>query len=564
MYKKIIITLLLTIGIFLTFDKVSAEENEIGINNYYHQLESIYSKDSPFTNFELNESIIFEYAQANGVDTSIYNGYFCYTSNNNNVQNGRCYVFNKNDAENKNFYFIDLTNGSSENYELDIDIISGKFYVFSYSKYLENLIDFKFFEKDKLNTFRENTSMLLTSLGVNKQYYFSNTDIYCNDIDEWLSATTDSVSEDEEYTVNFHLNGGFAVDSYQSNIEKNNLIEEVKQILGVYDILDSYPSLSGTINELFIDPSEDKFSNFCKDWLIDLEIQYEALLVYEKLINKEYAQPITYTKDFSIKISSSNFENYLLNQIVKDEIRHFNGWYYDEKLLNKVKVTDDITSNIDLYAKWSYESVDDLLNNVNFKKHTFNTKYEYAIISLGDNTGDIYMGLKNRIYNLEVYEYIESSKQYIKGSTLNLVPIFLHDSINYYKLDPIRTDNINIIVLPKSKLESIENGVIKTYYDFYLSDNVYITYTNNLEKTIIYDKEGNSLETDLKESYDYSQSVLIKNDTKNNLNTFIKPIEFIISSITDFYNNYCLPVVQKFFYLSFIILIVLFVIRLIW
>lgn len=93
------------------------------------------------------------------------------------------------------------------------------------------------------------------------------------------------------------------------------------------------------------------------------------------------------------------------------------------------------------------------------------------------------------------------------------------------------------------------------YYVYYVYD------TPDTEITIKNPNTGEDFNLSLKDFFNYVKE---KEELKISINTFLKPIKFILTSITDFYNNYCPAVVQKFLYISFMFVVVLIVIKIIW
>lgn len=217
--------------------------------------------------------------------------------------------------------------------------------------------------------------------------------------------------------------------------------------------------------------------------------------------------------DFSFTLYSNEVEDFITNLKVEKATMIFEGWYYDANFNNPFNITDNITSDVDLYAKFRYEKVDDFLNNTNFTEYTFDTLYNYAIITKGNNSGDIYLGINSNRYDITVYEYIENLSNYDNERGFCLVPIYSKNGTYYYLLDTTKTLNTEVLVLPKSTFENND-------YKFLLTDNAYVTYTNNLEETTIYDSNGNQINTNLEETYQKFQDSMISEE--NDLLTIFK------------------------------------------
>lgn len=217
--------------------------------------------------------------------------------------------------------------------------------------------------------------------------------------------------------------------------------------------------------------------------------------------------------DFSFTLYDNEIEDFFTNLKVEKATMIFEGWYYDANFNNPFNITDNITSDVDLYAKFRYEKVDDFLNNTNFTEYTFDTLYNYAIITKGNNSGDIYLGLNINKYDITVYEYKENLSNYDNERGFCLVPIYSKNGTYYYLLDTTKTLDTEVLVLPKTTFENND-------YKFLLTDNAHVTYTNNLEETTIYDSNGNQINTNLEETYQKFQDSMISEE--NDLLTIFK------------------------------------------
>lgn len=210
-------------------------------------------------------------------------------------------------------------------------------------------------------------------------------------------------------------------------------------------------------------------------------------------------------EDYTISVPGDNLISYLRNVYVSKEPMQFVGWYYDEKLTQKVNSTDTIDSNQNFYAKYQYKNVEDFLNNTTFNSYTFDENYQYAVISLNNQSNrDIYLGLNIMSHNLEVYKYDKINNSTIKGSTYCLTPIYSKEDKYYYQVSDSLDDNYEVLILEKEKL--------KENYNFLLSNNAYVTYTNDLKNLVIKDDNGNDLTIDIADSYTYSQDNLLNSE----------------------------------------------------
>lgn len=235
-------------------------------------------------------------------------------------------------------------------------------------------------------------------------------------------------------------------------------------------------------------------------------------------------------EDYTTMIQTNNLREYLQNQDVKKESMDFKGWYYDEKLTLKVDPDDVLTGDTNLYAKFLYTDVEDFLKNTTFNTYTFDTDYEYAIISLNSKTNkDIYLGLNYIDYSLEIYKYLKKDNEYKQGSVKCLIPYYSKDNKYYYWLESPLDNDYEVLILPKGKFK--DNN-----YEFLLSNNAYVSYTNDLTKVIIKNDDGQDIETNLENSYNYSQDSLINNEN-NIIEIFKKLSENKNNNVFSYFNQ---------------------------
>ena len=234
-------------------------------------------------------------------------------------------------------------------------------------------------------------------------------------------------------------------------------------------------------------------------------------------------------EDYTTMIQVNNLREYLQNQDVRKESMDFKGWYYDEKLTLKVDPDDVLTGDTNLYAKFLYADVESFLKNTIFNTYTFDTDYEYAIISLNSKTNkDIYLGLNYIDYSLEIYKYLKTNNEYKQGSVKCLTPYYSKDNKYYYWLESPLDNDYEVLILPKGKFKD-DN------YEFLLSNNAYVSYTNDLTKVIIKNDDGQDLETNLENSYNYSQDALLKEN--NIIEIFKKLAENKDNNVFSYFNQ---------------------------
>lgn len=213
--------------------------------------------------------------------------------------------------------------------------------------------------------------------------------------------------------------------------------------------------------------------------------------------------------DFSFTLYSNEVEDFFTNLKVEKQDMLFEGWYYDSGFTQPFTLNDSITTDVDLYAKFRYEKVDDFLRNTNFNQYTFDSSQDYAIITRSGNN-DVFLGLPTSRYDIEVYEYQQNFESYKDNTSVCLVPIYNYNNIYYYNLNTMFTNNQEVMILPRSVFDDIEN----TDYKFLLTDNAYISYTSDLSKVTIVDKEGNIVNTNLENAYENSHISTSENQSQ--------------------------------------------------
>lgn len=466
--------------------------------------------DPIFTRKDLDNII-----KNNNIDTSVYDNYFIvfneWHSSNVTYYSMSLYLFKNSDINNiyilydsskKSYEF--WSNPSVGLYYKNIDSSNKKIDINSYN------LDMNFYNNWSMNGF-------INSL-TQSYIYYSNIDLKdrAGNVIFKANAIDDIV---KNYNVNFHLNNGIAIDTYQSDIELQNIKNEMINSWTLYDTYKDKKSIMNDFNNLFLSPNLNDFTKFSNRYVTISNVS-ELKQIYMKVINKEYAQPIYYYEDFTINIKSNELEERLKKITITKENMSFKGLYYDDNYQNNVKENYIINSDVDLYAKYDYENVDDFLKDNTFKSYTFDENYAYAFISIGKNVGqDVYLGLDFLNYSIEIYKYDKTELKANKGSSFCLTPYFSKDNKYYYRLETINNDYYNVLVLPREKLITEENGIFTTHYNFLLTDNATVTYTNDLKQGEIVDDTGNKITIDIEDSYNYSQEAFLK-DTDDLLTIF--------------------------------------------
>ena len=349
--------------------------------------------------------------------------------------------------------------------------------------------------------------------------------------------------------VSFHLNGGNVMDF--SNPLNPNLIEQDYTIetktseLGTYleNIIVSRGSaefLGWYYDSSFTEPytTGDTLSSD-----INLYAKWETPKTFNFHLNGGYVYDpddgFGSQDDFSISLYNSEIEEFFTTLEVKRFLMLFDGWYYDYNYAHIFHIDDNFEQDTyNLYAKWRYEDVNDLIANTTFNEYTFNTDYQYAIINRGDNGDSIYLGLPFSTFNLEIYEYNESTYRVKETSSACLTPIYKKDAFSIYDINTLYTNNQEVLILPRALFDNLDPNNFEDpndVYHFYLTDNAYVSYTNDLSQADIVDSNGDHISINLQDSYELSQQYHeLYSDPENifaQVNIFLNKISKITSAI---------------------------------
>lgn len=245
-------------------------------------------------------------------------------------------------------------------------------------------------------------------------------------------------------------------------------------------------------------------------------------------------------EDFSFTLYPNEVEDFIVNLEVKKYLMLFEGWYYDSGFTQPFTLNDHITSDVDLYAKFRYERVDDFLANTPLNKHTFDEHYNYAIINRGDNGDSVYIGLPFEAYNLEVYEFNESEYKVKDGASACPTPLYSKNGYYYYDINTLFTNNQEVLILPRTLFDELDPNNFENpndIYNFYLSNNGYISYTNDLSQAQIINSSGEQISINLQDSYELSQQYQELYSKPENIfeqmNIFLDKMKKITSAVKD-------------------------------
>lgn len=393
------------------------------------------------------------------------------------------------------FSFTFITNIKAVNYQgIDVDYVLNKLWNYANGKDIKELNSSSKYTGTVLKSQYPYVSITKSTLGpyVGIRFY-KNVNDYST-LDNYGSFNIYSSNYKNFFVVNYNSNNDtftyfdFATDKYSNKYWDR-----------VYSSYSSYYS------------SYSSFTNFTIANRITKSFDYSATpFVFNFHLNGGWVRDPRDNwgseEDFSFTLYPNEVEEFITNLEVNKLTMVFDGWYYDSKFNHPFNISDSINDDVDLYAKFRYEKVDDFLKNTTFNQYTFDTLYDYAIITKGNNSGDIYLGLNVNKYDITVYEYKENLLSYDNERGFCLTPMYSKNGTYYYLLDTTKTLDTEVLVLPKSTFEN-------NNYDFLLTDNAYITYTNNLEETTIYDSSGNQITTNLQDTYQRFQDSMIDDET---------------------------------------------------
>ena len=379
-------------------------------------------------------------------------------------------------------------------------------------------------------------------------FSYSNFDVTDNN-NNLLRAKNQNYDASGKKNITFHLNGGTIIDvsdplnpqTYQENFtlelkqsDLNTFINSQTPINGSSEFLGWYYDANFT-------QTYNSSDNISSD--IDLYAKWETPKTFNFHLNGGYLYDPSdgwgSEEDFSISLYNSEIEQFFTNLDVKKYLMLFDGWYYDNNYKNIFHINDNFTEDTyNLYAKWRYEKVDDFLDNTNFNEYTFDENYQYAIINRGNNGDSVYLGLPFSSFSLEVYEYNESTYKVKDGSSVCLTPIYTKNGFAIYDVNTLYTNDQEVLILPRFLFDNLDPNDFQDPEDthhFYLTDNAYVSYTNDLSEADIVDSNGEHITINLQDSYELSQQYQeIYSNPENifaQVNIFLNKISKITSAI---------------------------------
>lgn len=284
-------------------------------------------------------------------------------------------------------------------------------------------------------------------------------------------------------------------------------------------------------------PSEDKWKKYGNTFYkSDLDVNHYDLMYkeYKNLINGNYCTNDNYYTDFnytflsdvnysdlSVEINTSNYVGDLGLKIFSN-LSYTIDYVYKDSSKNYLKIIDMSDYAALVLIPKVYNSDDSSSTSI---------------------MSDIYL---KGTYDIELWKDIETKEQLYRYTNYNR-NVFSHYFHREYK------DEI-LYFIKKENNQSEKTITFDTRYYSYATK---FTLTEEIE---IVNPNTNETVTvpDISSLYEYEGG---QEELNNSFNFFIKPIKFIFESITDFYNNYCPVVVQKFFFFVFIMTVCLCLIR---
>ena len=223
-------------------------------------------------------------------------------------------------------------------------------------------------------------------------------------------------------------------------------------------------------------------------------------------------------EDFSLSLYQNEFEDFINNSTLEKKDMIFENWYYDEELTQPFSIYDTINSDTNLYAKYRYKTAEDFISKNPFNEYDFDQNYLYALINRGDKNDSVFIGLPFRSFDMEIYEYNEQTEKVKEGASACPVPIFIKDGYYYYDINTLYTNDQEILILPKSYFDNLSSE----NYHFYLSNNAYINYTNDLSEATIVNSSGEEIQANFQNSYETSRQYQETYKNKENSFAYIK------------------------------------------
>lgn len=172
-------------------------------------------------------------------------------------------------------------------------------------------------------------------------------------IAKWEKENNSKPISKNYYTVNFVTNGGSRIDDI-SILENSRLIKPEDPILNCYDFIGWYIDRNLTNKYDFNEPVSGNLTLYAK-WASN-----DACTKYHK---------VTYiynngSNDYTINVKNGEYLTMPNNPTLN--CYSFSGWYTNSSYSNRYNFNRPVTSDLTLYAKWTYNDACTLRHNITF------------------------------------------------------------------------------------------------------------------------------------------------------------------------------------------------------
>ena len=270
-------------------------------------------------------------------------------------------------------------------------------------------------------------------------------------------------------------------------------------------------------------------------------------------------------EDFTVSFPSMQLLlNYNDNYKKTKDTMIFQGWYYDINFLDPLNITDELTSDIDLYAKFDYVDLYNSLQNITFNEYIFPDDKNFAVLNVTSNYNKAFIGTEYNFTTLSVFQYNLDTSSFYDNAVYNLQSIGFINQYYYYSFNDITSGNIKIAIISKDQLQGISStGNLLTYNKFIASDNINVTFTNDLSSITVYDTSNNEYQLNASDVF-YNNYNIIKNS--NDITSMLKQLanqrnKGIFGNFITIWNALKLTPLTAYITLIFVCSIIIFILK---
>lgn len=220
-------------------------------------------------------------------------------------------------------------------------------------------------------------------------------------------------------------------------------------------------------------------------------------------------------RKLSSTVAGCEYQDYIMgfpnNSILNNYLNDFNyikdgmvftGWYYDINFLQPYNQIDPLDSDIDLYAKYIFVDFYENIRDLTFDEHIFPDDKNYAVLNVITNLSNTYLAFEYEFTTISVFQYNPSTSSFNPYAVSNMQSIGFVDNLYYYYWNNLVSSDIKIIIISKDQLQGLSaSGELLSYNKFYTTDNVEVTFTNDLTNLTIWDSYSNSYEVNASEVF---------------------------------------------------------------